>query len=180
MNRVWLIALAVCCTAIPCTSQVTTAAVTSRITVTPAIGGLSVSSTDCDVTNVLRGVSYTVVYDASSGSSVIEPTDNGETTTDLGADITADPNQSVIVSFSLPAFLAGTAGSIPVYFGSMSGVRVEDGQLFNPNVSNVFFSGTGGLISLRLGFSFTVPLAALSGDTYSGTVLTTASYTGTP
>lgn len=179
MKKFLIIALALAAAAwTPLRAQVSIATVSSRLTVTPAGGSIEVSNVDCDVTNVLRGVAYTVIFDASSGASVITPSDNDETTTDLGADISSDADQSVLVSFTLPTFLAGTAGVIPVYFGGTSGVRLEDGQLFNPNIPNVFQSGSAGLISLRLGFSFTVPVAALSGDTYTASILTTASYTG--
>lgn len=161
-------------------AQVTSATATSALTITPAGSGIAVANVDCDVTDVVRGVHYDVIFDAAGGASVIHPSDNGEATSDLGADITADPGQNVLVAFALPTELIGTAGSIPISFGPTAGVRVEDGQIFNPNVPNVFGAGTGGAISLRLGFSFTVPISALSGDTYAGTVLTTASYTGMP
>ena len=160
-------------------AQVTSTSVPSALTITPAGSGIAISNVDCDVTDVIRGVHYTVLFDAAGGASVIHPADNGEVTTDLGADITADPGQDVSVAFILPSALTGTAGVIGLVWDQV-GARVEDGALFNPNVSNSFNAGSGGAISLRLGFSFTVPVSALSGDTYAGTLLTTASYTGAP
>lgn len=160
-------------------AQVTSTSVPSALTITPAGTGIAIANVDCDVTDVIRGVHYTVLFDAAGGASVIHPADNGEATTDLGSDITADPGQDVAVSHILPSALTGTAGVIGVSWDQV-GARVEDGALFNPNVTNTFNTGTGGAISLRLGFSFTVPVSALSGDTYAGTILTTASYTGAP
>lgn len=159
-------------------AQATSTTAVSALTITPAGAGIAVGNVDCDVTDVVRGLHYTVIFDAVGGASVIFPADQGEATTDLGFDITGDPGQNVLVNFTLPTSLTGTAGTIPVSFGPSSGVRVEDGALFNPNVSNTFNTGTGAAISLRLGFDFTVPANALSGDTYAGTVLCTASYTG--
>lgn len=161
-------------------AQVTSATATSALTITPAGSGIEISNVDNDVTDVIRGVHYVVIFDAAGGASVIHPADNGEATGDLGADITADLGQNVLVTFALPTSLTGTAGVIPINFGTTAGVRVEDGEIFNPNVPNVFNAGTGGAISLRLGFDFTVPVSALPGDTYAGSVLTTASYTGMP
>lgn len=152
---------------------------TTYLTVTPAgsCGGCPYS-TDCDVTNVVRGLRYDVMFDAVGGASVIFPADNGEATTDLGADITGDRGQNILVTFTLPAYLTGTSGTIPVSFGTSAGMRVEDGSLFNPNDTTIFNTGTGAAISLRLGFSFTVPPNALIGDTYAGTILCYASYVG--
>ncbi|MBI1806040.1 MAG: hypothetical protein HYR76_03180 [Ignavibacteria bacterium] len=161
-------------------AQLTSASAVSALTITPAGAGIAVGNVDCDVTDVIRGVCYTVVFDATGGASIIFPADNGEATTDLGADITGDPGQDVLVQWTLPTALTGSAGVIPVSFGPTSQVRIEDGGLTNPGVGNTFNTGTGGAISVRLGFNFCVPVAALSGDTYAGTALCTASYTGAP
>ncbi|MBI1806784.1 MAG: hypothetical protein HYR76_07020 [Ignavibacteria bacterium] len=161
-------------------AQLTSASAVATLTITVAGAGIAVNNVDCDVTDVIRGVCYQVVFDATGGASIIYPSDNGEATTDLGADILGDPGQNVLVSFTMPTALTGTAGVIPISFGSTSGVRIEDGALFNPNIPNIFNTGTGAAIGLRLGFSFCAPVTALAGDTYVTTILCTASYTGAP
>ncbi|MBI1807082.1 MAG: T9SS type A sorting domain-containing protein [Ignavibacteria bacterium] len=155
---------------------------TTYLTVTPAgsCGSCPPYNVDCDVTHVVRGLRYDVVFDAARGASVISPADNGEATTDLGADLAADPGQNLVVKFTLPTYVTGTAGTIPISFGASAGVRIEDGTFFDPKVANKFSTSTRGAISLRLGFSFTVPYNALIGDTYAGTVLCTVSYDGSP
>ncbi|MBI1805763.1 MAG: hypothetical protein HYR76_01775 [Ignavibacteria bacterium] len=178
MNFVWLVLLVSVCAG-RSSAQLATGSATSQISVTPAGIGLTLSSVDCDVSDVIRGVTYNVIFDPAGGASIIHPADNGEATSDLGVDIVGDPSQNLVVLFELPASLSGSAGAIPISFGSTSGVRVEDGALFNPNIRNTFNSGTGGTVSLRLGFTFTVPASALSGDSYFGTILTTAAFTGT-
>lgn len=142
-------------------------------------GDISVSPLSCDVAGVVRGMCYDVTWDNASGSSIIHPSINGETTTDLGVDITADENRDVLVDFVLPTWCPGSCFMIPVSFGYTSGVRVEDGSVFNPNVSNTFSTGGNRTISLRLGFHFCVPVATLSGDIFSTGVLCVVSYTGT-
>ena len=151
---------------------------TTYLTVTAVGCGPCCPNLDCNVTGVVRGQHYDVTFDTILGTSTISPANNGEATTDLGADITADPGQNVFINFKLPTQLTGTAGTIPISFGASKGVRIEDGSLFNPNLADTFNSGTHAVISLRLGFSFTVPYDALIGDVYAGTVLCTASYIG--
>lgn len=179
MKNVAIVCCAITLAVCYASAQSTIATAAASLTITPAGAGITITSVDCDVSDVIRGVTYNVLYDPAGASSIIHPAENGESTTDLGADIGGDPGQTIMVWFNLPATLTGSAGALPVSFGATSGVRVEDGSLFNPNVHTSFKTGTGGTITLRLGFAFTVPVSALSGDSYFGTVLTTAAYTGT-
>jgi hypothetical protein len=159
------------------------AAITT-ITINAAATALGVVNSDGGVDAVLRGVSYTVVYDPYAGASTVMPNNNGELPNgDVGVDISGDVATNVVVEMSLPDHLLGTAGtSMAIAFpatGPGGGVRVETGGFFNPNVNNTFNLGSGGTCNLRLGYMFTVPTNVnIAGDAYVGQILTNAYYTG--
>ena len=156
----------------------------TTITINAAATALTLANSDGGVDGVIRGVTYTVVFDAYAGASTVVPNINGEATNgDVGVDISGDVSSNVVVEMSLPDHLLGTGGtSMPITFpssGPGGGVRVETGGFFNPNVTNTFNLGSGGTCSLRLGYVFTVPANTnIAGDSYVGQILTTAYYTG--
>lgn len=156
----------------------------TTITINAAATALAVVPSDGGVDGVLRGVTYTVVFDAYAGASTVSPMNNGEAPNgDVGVDISGDVETNVVVEMSLPDHLLGTGGtSMAITFpasGPGSGVRVETGGFFNPNVTNTFNLGGGGTCNLRLGYVFTVPASInIAGDAFIGQILTNAYYTG--
>lgn len=156
----------------------------STITINAAAAALTLTPGDGGVDDVLRGVTYTVVYDAFAGASTVAPNWNGEACNgDVGVEISGDIISNVVVEMDLPDHLIGTGGtSMAITFpgsGPGSGVRLETGGFFNPNVTNTFNLGGGGLASLYLGYVFTVPANTnIAGDAYIGQILTNAYYTG--
>ncbi|TAK55936.1 MAG: hypothetical protein EPO24_11620 [Bacteroidetes bacterium] len=156
----------------------------STITVNAAATPLAAINSDGGVDDVLRATTYTVVYDAYAATSTVSPNGNGETPNgDVGLDITGDANTNIVVEMDLPDVLEGVGGtSMAIEFptsGPGSGVRAETGGFFNPNVQNTFNFGNGGIISLRLGYVFTVPgEVTIAGEIYVGQILSNAYYTG--
>jgi hypothetical protein len=156
----------------------------TTITINAAATALAVVNVDGGVDGVLRGVTYTVMFDAYAGASTVFPNNNGELPNgDVGVDISGDVATNVVVEMNLPDHLLGTGGTtMAITFpatGAGSGVRVETGGFFNPNVTNTFNLGGGGTCNLRLGYVFTVPANVnIAGDAYVGQILTTAYYTG--
>ncbi|TAK66315.1 MAG: hypothetical protein EPO24_01615, partial [Bacteroidetes bacterium] len=91
----------------------------STVTLTPQPGG---------VDGVLRGVTYTVVFDAFAGASTVAPDNKGEASNgDVGVDISGDISSNVVVAIELPDHLLGTGGtSMAITFpasGPGSGIR---------------------------------------------------------
>jgi hypothetical protein len=157
--------------------------VVTTISIDAASATLALVNVDGGAQGVIRGVSYTVVEDPYTPAAVISPIKNGETATDVGVDITGDLSSSIVVDFDLPSELLGDGGTtMAITFpssGPGSGVRIETGGFFNPNVSNTFSLGNLGLCGLRLGYTFTVPAnTAIAADHYIGNILVTAYYTG--
>ena len=156
----------------------------STVTVNAGATPLAAVNIDGGVDDVLRGVTYTVVYDAYAVTSTVAPNNNGEAINgDVGVDITGDPATNIVVEMALPSSIEGIAGtSMAITFpasGPGSGVRAETGGFFNPNVSNVFDFGSGGIVSLRLGYVFTVPPdVVIAGEIFVAQILTNAYYTG--
>jgi hypothetical protein len=156
----------------------------TTVTINAAATALTVTNIDGGVDGVLRGVTYTVMFDPYAGGSTVFPNNNGELPNgDVGVDISGDVATNVVVEMNLPDHLLGTGGTtMAIVFpavGPGSGVRVETGGYFNPNVSNSFNLGSGGTCGLRLGYVFTVPPNVnIAGDAYVGQILTTAYYTG--
>ncbi len=156
----------------------------STITVNAGATPLAATNIDGGVDDVLRGVTYTVVYDAYAGASTVAPNSNGEAINgDVGVDITGDPEANVVVEMALPSSIEGISGvSMALDFpssGPGSGVRGETGGFFNPNVSNTFNFGAGGIVTLRLGYVFTVPAdIVIAGEIFTTQILTNAYYTG--
>lgn len=154
---------------------ITVEALSIPLLVTPEDGG---------VLDVIRGVTYQVVYDVYALGSVVYPNFNGEAPLgDVGINISAEPSTNIVVEMQLPDDLLGIAGtSMPIFFpstGPGGGIRVENGEFFNPHVSNVFNSGTGGATSLRVGYVFTVPPnTAIASDVYTGQIFSNVYYTG--
>ncbi len=154
------------------------------ITVNAAATALAVTNSDGGVDDVIRGVTYTVVYDAYAAASTVAPNNNGEATSgDVGVDIAGDVETNIVVEMDLPDHLLGTGGtSMPISFpasGPGGGVHGETGAFFNPNVSNIFNLGGGGVATLRLGYVFTVPPTInIAGDAFIGQILVNAYYTG--
>ncbi len=177
---VFLLAVVAMCS----TFAVAQSSAVSTITVNAGATPLAAINVDGGVDDVLRGVTYTVVYDAYAGASTVAPNDNGEAINgDVGVDITGDPATNVVVEMALPSVIDGIAGtSMAISFpasGPGSGVRGETGGFFNPNVSNVFNFGGGGVITLRLGYVFTVPAdIVIAGEIFTAQILTNAYYTG--
>ncbi len=155
----------------------------STITVNTASALLSIINSDGGVDDVIRGHTYTVVYDAYAATSVVSPNNNGETPNgDVGVDITGDPSSNVVVTMDLPDMLLGVAGtSMAITFpgsGPASGVVGETGGFFNPHIQNTFNLGAG-LLTLRLGYVFTVPPeVTIAGEIFMGQILTNTYYTG--
>lgn len=181
MKKFMLIALAL--VLVSSLSMAQSTAVTT-ITINGASATLTLANSDGGVDGVLRGQTYTVVFDAFAGASTVAPNINGEATNgDVGVDISGDLLSNVVVEMDLPDILNGVGGTnMAVTFpssGPGSGVRVETGAFFNPNVTNTFNLGSGGVSNLRLGYVFTVPAASnIAGEIFTGQILTTAYYTG--
>ena len=181
MKNIMLVVLALVLVSSMALAQ--SAAITT-ITINAAATALGVVNSDGGVDAVLRGVSYTVVYDPYAGASTVIPNNNGELPNgDVGVDISGDVATNVVVEMSLPDHLLGTGGTtMAIAFpatGPGGGVRVETGGFFNPNVNNTFNLGSGGTCNLRLGYVFTVPANInIAGDAYVGQILTNAYYTG--
>jgi hypothetical protein len=145
---------------------------------------LTVAASDGGVDGVLRGVTYTLVFDPFAGTSTVAPNNNGEAPNgDVGVDISGNINSNVTVEMSLPDHVLGNGGtSMSITFpssGPGSGVRVETAGFFNPNITNTFNLGGGGTCNLRLGYTFTVPPATnIAGDALVGQILVNVYYTG--
>ena len=145
---------------------------------------LTVAASDGGVDGVLRGVTYTVVYDPYAGVSTVSPNNNGEAPNgDVGVDISGTINSNVTVEISLPDHVLGNGGtSMTITFpssGPGSGVRVETAGFFNPNITNTFNLGGGGTSNIRLGYTFTVPPTTnIAGDALVGQLLVNVYYTG--
>ncbi|TAK58313.1 MAG: hypothetical protein EPO24_08595, partial [Bacteroidetes bacterium] len=137
--------------------------------------------------------SYTVIYDAFGASSSIMPNSNGESISgDLGVDISGQEDSNVTVEMLLPSVLTGGGYVAPISFpgsGPGSGVRIETGGFFNPNVTNTFNLGAGGTCNLRLGYTFTIPttighvvffgeVTIIVNDTVTATAYITANSSG--
>lgn len=154
------------------------------ITINTAAAALALTAVPGGVDGCLRGVTYTVVYDAFGAASTVAPNNNGETINgDVGVDIAGDINANVVVEMDLPDYLLGVSGvAMPITFpasGPGGGVRGENGSFFNPNVTNTFNLGSGALATLRLGYVFTIPAnGTIAGDGYVGQALVNAYYTG--
>jgi len=102
----------------------------TTITINAAATALTLAASDGGVDGVLRGVTYTVVFDAYAGASTVAPNNNGEAPNgDVGVDISGDVTSNVVVEMDLPDHLLGTGGtSMAITFpssGPGSGVRVE-------------------------------------------------------
>ncbi len=151
---------------------------------TSAFSQLTVAASDGGVDAVLRGITYTVVFDPYAGTSTVAPNNSSEAPNgDVGVDITGNINSNVTVEMSLPDHLLGNGGtSMSITFpssGPGSGVRVETAGFFNPNITNTFNLGGGGTSNLRLGYVFTVPSNTnISGDALVGQILINVYYTG--
>ncbi|MBI5214890.1 MAG: hypothetical protein HY960_03995 [Ignavibacteriae bacterium] len=159
-------------------------ALTLSIITSASFAQLTVAASDGGVDGVLRGITYTLVYDPFAGTSTVSPNNNGEAPNgDVGVDISGNINSNVTVEMSLPDHLLGSGGtSMAITFpssGPGSGVRVETAGFFNPNITNTFNLGGGGTSNLRLGYTFTVPPNTnISGDAMVGQILINVYYTG--
>ncbi len=145
---------------------------------------LTLQAVDGGVNGAYHGKTYTVVFDDYAGVSIISPNNNGELINgDLGIDVSGEINYNVVIEMDLPDTLVGSDGNkMHITFpssGPGSGVRLETGGFFNPNVTNTFYLGGGGTCGLRLGYVFTVPEnVKIEGDSFVGQIHVNAYYTG--
>jgi hypothetical protein len=104
----------------------------------------------------------------------------GSLATDAGRfNITGEPSASVTVSFTLPAVLTGSSGTIPISFGA------SDGLLWSPwpgsfttfDPTAPFITAIDGVGNLTIGISGTVsPPATAATGSYTGTITLTVAY----
>ncbi|MBI3195400.1 MAG: T9SS type A sorting domain-containing protein [Ignavibacteriae bacterium] len=146
------------------------------------IDTLKIISQDGEFVGVQRGLTYDVAYDTFKGTTIITP-DNGieYTSMDVGVDIFGNNSTDIFVEMLLPDTLWSQNGTpLTISFpsaGASSGIRIENGELFNPNIKNSFTLNDTGSCKLRLGFVVTIPWTPIrSTDVYQGRITSTVYY----
>jgi hypothetical protein len=150
----------------------------TQLYVATVANALTIAGVDGAADGLSAGATYTVSPDLTNPGGSINLINTTETATPMEFAITTAVAESFELTFDLPHTLVGTTGQIACSFSSSSLWHTETGGLFNPNVANVFNSGTGVTATFELGITMVVPKDAVDGEAYTGAVTCTANIVG--
>jgi len=150
------------------------------VNVTASRTGISLKSLPGEMTSLQRGIVYQMVANPEDGSAMVVPTVGDEEGIVLQFIVTAEPNETILMTTVLPSMLFGNevGGRIGCSFGSSSLMRMTTKELLNPYDSIIFVMNSAGSDTFYLGITVTVP-ASVYPDLYFNNIVCSVENLGT-